>query len=159
MAAQHLRKSEHFMDRLSTLLVDSAARVRYAALKIILKDDFTEYKQLFVNAIFDDSKPIREYARFMLGSHGDENHADKYRQRLSEMRNNVNLGLVAGLAETGTKKDIPMIKEVIDHKKPKIKAAALTGLNRLQAENVDNLYILGIKDNNAKVRNAYPNYG
>lgn len=151
---RHLPKSEYLTKGLSILLTDKANRVRYAALKTVPYADFALYRQFFDQAIFDNSKLIREYARFMLCSHGHKNHLAQYRQRLYTLKDKANPGLVAGLAETGTKQDIPLLKEYIDHDKSKIRAAALVGLHRLAAENVDQFYCLGLQDTSAKVRAA-----
>lgn len=152
-AVRHLPKTIHFKNRLSTLLSDNAIRVRYAALKAIPREDFEGYREFYEAAIFNDSKPIREYAQFMLRSYGDNNSANKYRRKLSELKNKVNAGVVAGLAETGKQEDATLIQPYVNHETPKIRAAALSALNRLGAEGVDKLYLLGIQDNNAKVRN------
>lgn len=61
---------------------------------------------------------------------------------------------MAGLAETGKQEDIALIQPFVNHKNSTVRAAALSALNRLKAEGVDKLYLLGIQDNNAKVRNT-----
>ena len=152
-AASHLPNDEKFKNRLDTLFSDSAIRVRYAALKSMPQEFFLEYTPLIERMIFDDSKPIRDYARFILSLHGNDNYTEKYRKKLAELQNGAGAGIIVGLAETGTKSDISLIKTFAKHKNPKVRAAALCALNRLETENVDNLYLQGLKDKNAKVRN------
>ena len=153
-AVLHLPKTINFKKRLSTLFADKSIRVRYAALKAIPKEEFEEYQEFYKTAIFDESKPIREYARFMLRLHGDDNMVVKYRQMLSEPQNKTDMGVIVGLAETATQEDISLIKYYVDHKNPNIRASALHALNRLKVEDVDNLYIQGLQDPSTKVRST-----
>ncbi len=153
-AARNLPRDISLKSRLMKLLIDKVVRVRYAALKAVPSQDFLDYKEFFEKSIFDDSKPMREYARFVLRSYGNDSHADRYRKRLSELQSKTNAGVLAGLAETGTQADIEVIRSFIDHKNPKIRAYALSALNRLRATSIDDLYILALQDDNVKVRNA-----
>ncbi len=153
-SALHLPKTINFKKRLSTLFADKSIRVRYAALKAIPKEEFEEYREFYETAIFDESKPIREYARFMLRLHGDDNVVAKYRKMLSEHKNKTDMGVIVGLAETAAEEDIGLIKTFVEHKNPNIRASALYTLNRLRVDDVDNLYIQGIQDRSAKVRNS-----
>ena len=151
-AASNLPEGEDLKDRLVLLLSDRAVRVRYAALRASAEGDVAENIEFFENAIYDDSKPIREYARYLLSLKGISNYADRYRNKLLELKTKANPGLVAGLAEVGTKEDISLINGFIDHKNSRIRASALVGLNRLRAKGVGGICMLGLQDNSAKVR-------
>jgi len=152
-AARHLPISGSYQKRLKRLLSDRAVRVRYAALKTIQQGDFLEYEECIKNAIFDDSKPIRERARSMSDSLQGSTHADRYRQKLSELKDKANPGVLLGLSETGTKEDVPLIKKYVDHKTSRVRAAALAGLGKLETKSTS-LYIQGLQDGSAKVRNT-----
>jgi len=151
-AAAHLPDNQNYKNRISVLLNDTAIRVRYTALKSIPKKDFLEYKEFYEAAIFDNVRYIREYARFTLSSHGDNNYADKYRKKLFDQGNKAKTSVIVGFVETATQEDISLIKTFINHPIAEIRAAVLYGLNRLKVKEIDNLYLLGLQDSNTKVR-------
>ncbi len=156
-AAEHLYESERFKERLNTLLDDKAARVRQAALMAIPKDNFEEYANFFEIAIFDDSRSIREYARYVLRTNGIENHTHRYRHKIAELKNvgmSPKQGILAGLSETCVQEDIPLLKAYLEHPKSNIRVSALRGLYRLVDEGIDEQLCRGLQDSSAKVRNA-----
>jgi len=65
----------------------------------------------------------------------------------------VTPGVLLGLSETGTRVDVPLVKEFVDHKRSRIRASALSGLHRLGAEDAV-FYIRGLQDGSARVRNT-----
>lgn len=68
---------------LEKLCTDSSSRVHYAALKSIKKEILQScYKHLFEQAIFDRTKKIREYGRFVLKQLGVTNFKKIYADKI-----------------------------------------------------------------------------
>ena len=152
LLVKHLPFQQKFHQYFQKMLSDSAVRVRYSAIKSIPKDQFTKYKEIFETMLFDDSHAIRAYAQFMLRNNGENQLAERYRHKLACVQE-IQSGILAGLAETGSKNDIQKILPFVDHQTAKIRAAALSGLHRLDAENVAHLYLQGLRGENTKIRN------
>ena len=152
--ASSLPESNNFKFRINILFNDHVSNVRYHALKRISHDNFSEYKELFEKAIFDSSKKVREYGRYVLGVHGYCNFVEQYQQKILHLKEKSTLGAIAGLVETGTKKDMSLIEKFVNHKNSKIRAAVLLGFSKFKIDGVDELYYLGLKSSNAKVRNT-----
>ena len=129
---EHLPFQQKFHPSLQRLLSDSAVRVRYSAIRSIPKDQFAEYKEIFEAMLFDGSHAIRAYAQFILHNNGENQLAERYRHKIHRVQE-IQSGILAGLAETGSKDDIETILSFVDHKVAKIRAAALSGLHRLGA--------------------------
>lgn len=72
-AAYHLPHDQNLAQRIQILISDKAPRVRYAALKKIPLEKAALYKEFFEKALIDDSKSIREYARFVMHALGHDN--------------------------------------------------------------------------------------
>ena len=148
----HLANTVSLKSKFETLFSDRSIRVRYAILKSMSNYSFEEYRRFFEAAIFDNSSLVRAYARYMLYSHGINNQADLYRKKLAQRQEQVTIGVVAGMAETSEKRDVPLIKTFANDRHAEIRAAVLVALNRLNAKDADELYIQGIQDSNSKVR-------
>jgi hypothetical protein len=63
---QYLSYDKSFAENISRLLMDKASRVRYHALKAIPKEERSDYRAIFEQALFDKSRKIREFARFVI---------------------------------------------------------------------------------------------
>ncbi|GHF60790.1 hypothetical protein GCM10017566_37670 [Amycolatopsis bartoniae] len=77
-----------------------------------------------VAALADPSSIVRANAQWVLRRNG-EDAAPHYRKRLPE------LGAVAGLGETGTASDVPLLLPVLADERPKVRAEAARALARL----------------------------
>lgn len=151
---QQLSDNANNRYKLNCLLTDKSPRVRYAALKIFAKDDFQTNKHLFESAIFDQSKSIREYARFILTSQSGYDCRQKYLEQYNRLNSSATKGVLCGLLETMIIDDITIAKAMIEHTSHKVRLSAYSALFRLKAEACDLLYYNGLQDSNAKVRNA-----
>ncbi len=145
-AAGNLPQNELMSTRISQLLYDKAVRVKYAALKAIPKDQWLDYKVFFENAIYDNSRSIREYSRFVLRKISDiDDFSSFYRERLKQ---NIkpDIGSIMGLAETGNKKDTEILRKFLKDDRSKIRASIFLAFYKLNVEGVENLYIEGLND-------------
>ncbi|MBL0320397.1 MAG: hypothetical protein IPP74_14075 [Alphaproteobacteria bacterium] len=150
----HLLTNPDFRKRIKILISDKAIRVRYSAIVAIPSEDFEKFRECYEAAIFDTSKSIRDYARFILRSHGYDHFINQYRNQLSLLPEKLNIGAIAGLTETGVQEDIPKMKGFFGSNNPRIRALALSGLCRLKIQDIDLLLLSGLQDSNAKVRNT-----
>lgn len=152
-AVVHLPQIKLERTRLDSIIKDKAIRVRYTLLKVIPQNEIN-YKTYFAESIFDDSKLIRELARFVMRSYGDGNFVDKYYKKISKSNGKTLPGVLAGLTEVCDKKDVPFIKKFVNSKNAKIRASVLLALKRLEVDDVDDLYINALQDISSVVRKS-----
>nr|MDT0667032.1 hypothetical protein [Micromonospora sp. DSM 115978] len=132
---------------LAPLLRSSSALVRLGALDGEAAAGRGREAALFLLA--DDARPVRQHAQFVLRrvgglgqrpsgqrpsgqGHADERASDLaefYRQRLRQ--GVLAPGVLAGLAETGTTEDAPLLAAHVTVGAPRLRAAAVAGLHRL----------------------------
>jgi hypothetical protein len=84
-----------------------------------------------VEALWDRSPAVRELARFLLRKSGRDDMAAMVRDRLRSAPERDVAGLVAALGETGTPDDAPQVLGYLSDARPRVRAAAVRGLARL----------------------------
>ncbi len=149
--AQYLPKDAFFKKRLTLLATDKAIRVRHAAFKSLAQEEPKLYEELYHKALFDNSKSIREYARFALKSCGIDDFREKYQKEILAQKNTPNIGAIIGLAEISTKEDTDWLKKFVNHHNKKVRAAILFNLHRLDDENIEPLCLAALQDKSKKV--------
>ena len=150
-AARHLPEGDQLLPRIERLLSDKAIRVRAAAIKRIPRYCWKGYTKVLTAGIFDDCRSIREYSRFALkqGS-AVTDFANLYREQLKN-QSIVQAGTISGLGETGSIKDVDILRSFLNDGRSKIRAATFLALHKLRAEGMENDLISGLNDS-GKVR-------
>lgn len=144
---------EKHSSRIVHLLTDKTIRVKYAALKAIPQAENKKYVTAFLECLFDSSNAIRDYARFYYKKiTGDKDVSHLYREKF-KATSSLTVGLLLGLAETGTQKDIKIIEGYLTHPRADISAASYLSLHILNASNMEDVYIRGLTKS-AKIRRA-----
>ncbi|MCX5659741.1 MAG: HEAT repeat domain-containing protein [Planctomycetota bacterium] len=139
---------------MSRFLDDPIRQIRVNALQVIPGSLLKELEPQIDPMIFDDSRSVREAARFCLGRNGARDFAGIYRACVRQEGNQAGPGAVAGLAETGAVGDCEMLQAFEAHPKAGIRAAALMGAGRLKPDEAMPRLVAGLDDRNAKVRLA-----
>lgn len=112
-------------------LTDRVASVRGSALRMVAAMDPGAAEPSLVEALWDRSPAVRELARFLLRKSGRDDMAATVRDRLCSASERDVAGLVAALGEIGTPGDAPQVFRYLSDKRPRVRAAAVRGLARL----------------------------
>lgn len=112
-------------------LADRVASVRGAALRMVAAMDSGAAEPFLLEALWDRSPAVRESARFLLRKSGRDDLASIVRGRLRAAPERDLAGLVAALGETGTPDDAPQVFGYLSDARPRVRAAAVRGLARL----------------------------
>jgi len=136
---------------LPRLLEEKSSLIRLHAMYAIDEDVWRLVEAQVAERIFDDSPGIRHAARFRLSLHGLKDFAPRYRERI-EQATEIRPGVISGLAETGDDRDTELIGKYVADARPRIRAAALGGLFRLQGAAVVPLAFAALGDPSGRVR-------
>lgn len=100
-------------------------------------------------ALLDPHASIRELARYSLAKIGGFDAAGFYRRAYAE--NSASLSVIAGLAESGDKADVAILRKFLVDPRVRFRVIAIHGVARLDGEQaVDNL-VRSLRDSSPKV--------
>lgn len=108
---------------------------------------------LLMEALLDHHASIREVARFFLGRAPGFDAAAFYRQRMQATTSVQSVGLVKGLGETGSGRDVELIRPLLIAEEPRLRKAAIYGLSLLAPEEFVNEFGAAVGDNHPGVSN------
>jgi HEAT repeat protein len=156
----YLPTDERLMGYVERLLKDKALRVRYLAVKAIPKELRREYRALYEEYLFDKSRKIREYARFVLTQlneygmfKGDDPAVIQYyHDRLNQEYAQPSVNVLIGWCDIAQTKDLSKVFPLLSHENARVRLAAFQVLKRLRFNQDFDLIIKGLMDACAKVR-------
>lgn len=134
------------------LLQDSSIRVQYAALRSIPQQYRANYRPSFEKSLIHKSKKIREYSRFVLSSLEYHDFRNIYKNMLNTTPPKDHPRALAGWCEVAIYDDLPPLQELLTHSHNKVRLTAFQAFARLEVTKNPDPYLVGIRDNNAKVR-------
>ena len=124
------------------LLASRVPRVRAAAVTVLRRAQRPDLAAPFT---VDDSAQVREVARWVLRSHGQD-PVDVCRARVSGSTGEVTPGAVTGLAECGTRDDAGLFRAHLGHPRPRVRAAALRALGAMRPPAITTGELLAVLD-------------
>ena len=132
VVVNNLDKVPDNSDVLKKLLTDKSQKVRQSTLNQIYNQNFEANEELLIGLIFDTSSTVRYVSRKLLDKIAKHDFQSLYKAKLKE--NSQLIGSILGLAETGDKSDIEVIRPFLVSEKAKVKSAALSGIYKLDNE-------------------------
>ncbi len=166
-AATNLPENKHYQKRVRTLYSDSAARVRYALLKSLTKEqlasDFIDLKI----AMFDNSYAIRDFARYyykvLIAKHDklsayEFDFSGIYVEQLKQYGKKSSFGMIMGFAETCSKRDAKMLEPYLDHSNGRIRAAIIDACLNLVDNPKKELLVSKLQDRSNRVTRVIRDY-
>jgi HEAT repeat protein len=138
---------------LRRLLCDKSSRVRVAAIRTIPDELWGSLEQEVVPMLWDDSRSIREAARFYLRARGIGDFCSRCLDAL-QSRRDATTGLVSCLCETGGEEHFDLVRPYASHPKARVREAAVAGLGRLKAGRATEVAVRALCDSNGRVRRA-----
>lgn len=152
LALNYLSSDRLFPVYIEEFCQDSSIRVRYAALKSIPQTQGVNYKFLFEKALFDRSKKIREYGRYVLKTLGVQEFRNYYKTNFGKPSSQDKQEFLLGWLDVVHPEDLPDIQTLLSHSIAQVRLAAYQALARNEPSRFPNPYLVGIKDSNGKVR-------
>ncbi len=137
---------------LPSLEADRAMPVRREAMMARVEHEPSSARDWLEKGLIDRHASIRELARFHLGKLGLADFADVYRRLL--VHGHSNIVALAGLAETGSKGDVPTIRPFFVSKFAKERAAAIRALGSLAGDEFAAELLASLPDDAPKVTKA-----
>ncbi len=107
------------------LCTDRLSRIRIEGLGIAARIPGAEGEARLLRAMFDSSSGVRATARLLLAERGPVDFADMYRRQVVATTPSALAPAIAGLGETGSVADLPLIVPLFDHPKPRVRLAAV----------------------------------
>jgi HEAT repeat protein len=146
---------EPLRQHLKRAVSDRFGPVRLEALKLAVSRLSDEVALSVRQALFDLSPFIREYARYSLAQQEAQfDAAEHYRQTgLAEAGSRLR-GAILGLSEVGRAPDAALLEPLCSHAHPKIRAAAVRAVGRLDAEGRMETLLAALADPSRRVSNT-----
>ncbi len=138
--------------KLNELAQSHLTSIRRATLSVICQRFPDEAEHQLLDALFDESAPIRELAQFTLRKFGINDLAERYRSALSCEQTLV--GALSGLGQTGTRDDAFLIQPLLNSPISRVRKAAVTALGRLLGDNAVEQLLPMLNDHSTKVGQA-----
>jgi HEAT repeat protein len=138
------------------LLSHRVARVRVQAIHTACLHGPQVVVGILRDALLDEARCVRELARYELSRLCDPapDTADYYRAALGRNEGRARIAALEGLAETGTRDDVPTFRGLLRDANARIRAAAIVGLGRLDPSGHLDELAAALRDSSAKVRSA-----
>jgi HEAT repeats len=139
---------------LRPMLSHRVARVRVQAIHTACLHAPQVVVGILRDALLDEARCVRELARYELSRlcHPAPDAADYYRAALGRHEGRVRIAALEGLAETGTREDVPTFRGLLRDANARIRAAAIVGLGRCDPSGHLDELAAALKDSSAKVR-------
>jgi hypothetical protein len=132
IVVKNLDKVPDISDVLTKLLSDKSQKVRQGAINHIYNQNLEADEELLKGLIFEKSSTVRYVSRKLLDKIGKHDFKTLYQAKIKE--NSQLIGSILGLAETGGKSDIEIIRPFLASEKAKVKSAALSAIYKLDNE-------------------------
>lgn len=140
-------------EQIKTLLKDKSSRIRFETL-YNLKNK-TNFKEIIIGYIADNSATIRGFARFSLKNE-NLNFPFIYKTNLEENKNI--LGSIAGIAETNGKEYTYLIENFLTNNSLRYQKFSFLALTKLDEIKAYDFAILNLDTKNIGLRNLITNY-
>lgn len=125
-----------------------SAFARVANVELITRlYDSEKATQSIMASLSDKSTSVREYVRFKLKNFGFDDFSEYYKSEIMKAEN-VAIGTVLGIGETGKKSDCDLIEPYLTHSNPRIRKAALSSSSNLDIERSYELLIDSLLSSN-----------
>jgi HEAT repeat protein len=135
---------------LKILLKDKSQKIRLYSINKIEENYISLFRLELIDLSIDNSFPIRNQARTLLGKIDNINFYQRY---LTLTKKTPTVGSILGLAETGTENDIDTIAKLISVESSKIRASVIYGISLLNYS-ISKAYALNhITDKSNTVKN------
>ncbi len=131
------------------LLADKSTKVRAYTINKIKQKNVEKYFTEIQTLLSDDAQNIREKSRFLIASYKETDFHKYYKK---EIKQNIKIGSIIGLAEVGTKKDINALVELLEKSTGRIKAACLQAISKLDYEQAQKISFKFIHDKSIPVK-------
>lgn len=135
---------------MSVVFGDPCPGIQCQAMMLIAENQWREFDELMRQNLLSRFASVRMTARYVLKKQGMTTFAHEYRRQISG--GVITAGIISGLSETGDQEDVDTILPFVSDLRPKIRAAALAGVYRLDNKRAVNYLIEALKDPSAKVR-------
>jgi len=132
-----------------TLLNDHFMPVRRESLRALLARQPAEAPLALTAALLDRSQGLRDFARFYLRNLGLANFAEHYRAAIAAAE--CLPTAIAGLGETGSPSDLPILTPFLSHPRAQIRSAATRAIARLAQPEHANLLLSILRDDSKRV--------
>ncbi len=133
------------------LLADKSTKVRAYTINKIEPTNIEEFFLEIQSLLSDQSQAIRAKSRLLIASHRATDFHEYYTK---EIKNNIKVGNILGLAEVGTKKDIDLLTHILESSTGRKKAACLQSLSKLDYKQAQNLSFIHIYDRSISVKKS-----
>lgn len=144
--ALHLPQDNLLKARRDRLFADKAVRVRSAILRTTPSETWSDNRVLFENGLFDPSRTIRDYSRFVLKSlSGCDDFSKFYKEKLMSTAT-PSLGVVLGFADLVKKEDLPTLAPFLQDHRRKVRATLLLTFHKFNQNGMDDVYLKGLYD-------------
>lgn len=142
-------------DYLRSLLRDSSDRVSMTMICALSREQVVTHREELVELAMAQARTVREAARFTLGRVESQGLASQCRSRLGDLpMEAVWPGLVACLGETGDASDFPRLVVFLDHRRPRVRAAAVTATSHVDGQRAAARVVPLLADSSGRVRRA-----
>jgi len=120
--------------QLEIMMKDRFMPVRREAYLVGVKQFSGKEEELWKRALLDESRSLREFARFSLRQLGyaENQIAEIYRAEV--LKGSMNLSALQGLAETGDQTDADFFQCLLQHEFPSRRVVGIQGLSRVNGE-------------------------
>lgn len=138
------------------LLQHRLGKIRSLALTAAVEHDLPSSTDWLERALLDDARCVREVARFELskGAGAPRDFASWYRARLSATDPRLRVIALEGLAEIGTREDVPVFLPLLRAPNARVRAAAIAGIGRCQGDRHHDELEAALRDPSSMVRRA-----
>ncbi|MBM7558114.1 HEAT repeat domain-containing protein [Halanaerobacter jeridensis] len=136
-----LKDFEYFIQ---SFLSDNYAPIRKKILEIFYKFDPQKSIKRLKEALLDENGSVREIARYFLRKHCNYDFKSFYRSILKN--EDICIGAIYGIGETGNSDDTRYISSFLNHDKVSIVKAAIYSLAKLNFEEYKDQFILLLAD-------------
>lgn len=137
---------------LGRMASDSSSAIRREALYGFVRRGAERAIPILTALVFDRARSVRHAARYYLRELGlTPDFAAQYRARLTGRVKDV-VTAIAGLAETGSVADVPLLRQLLVHRSPKVAVALLLAIHRLDLNGSRLLLLEAMLDERMPVR-------
>jgi hypothetical protein len=133
------------------LLADKSTKVRAYTINKIKHTNVEEFFIEIQTLLSDDALNIRERSRKLIASHQATDFHEYYK---NEIKNNIKVGNILGIAEVGTKKDIDLLTHILENSTGRKKAACLQSISILDYKQAQNISFIHIFDRSISVKKS-----
>ncbi len=130
LAIKNISPSKH-REHILKALGDKSMKIRQYAIELVQDSDFFISSDHLDPLLTDESTFIRKKTRFLLQK---IKNIDFHQFYIENIKANPKPGNILGLAETGTKDDIPILEKILKSDKSKNRAAAIQAISILDYE-------------------------